>query len=592
MAGWSVPGVVNPREVGVDPVGRRVIARHHITRRTLAITYLSEELLTDSDFRSRFAREAAQLAQVRDPRLARLHRYLECHHDAAVIGDHVSGTRLRALLLAQGAAGIEASLVVLTDLLRALATCHDAGLAHGDIKPESIVLTSAGRVRLVDFGLWTAESRRLLARSTPFYLAPEQWGGAAATAAADVYAATVTFFECLVGAPPFYADGGSELSARHQQDVPPVDAVPEPVRELVLRGLTKNPCHRPDPRNLLALAVEVANQTAGSGWQRRGRRELAALLAGGSALPDVAALGTRRGSARKGHRRPVRLAAVVGGALALAVGLSSPPLAVILPSGTLFGSGERSPVLAFPEPERGSTPVRAATNGPLADRVRTPTAQAGTAGPVARARPPAPSIPVPRAEDALGERHVLQSGGHGSAHPDSARDPSTPALSACAQWISGHGPCSSLHPEQPKPGLDGVTPDPSGSVPVQLPVPIKIPVALPGLDELPDPVQQPAPAQPPVPVQQPAPARPLPVQVPSPRRAPAPAHRSSQVPARTAPAQAAHPPKASRPHEQQGSRHTEQARQQDHSGGAGHHQEHDSQNGGRSGGGSGHSGHH
>ncbi|MGH3672774.1 MAG: protein kinase domain-containing protein [Pseudonocardiaceae bacterium] len=582
MAGWSVPGVVNPREVGVDPVGRRVIARHHITRRTLAITYLSDELLTDSEFRSRFAREAAQLAQIRDARLARLHRYLECDHDAAVIGDHISGTRLRALLLAQGAAGTEAALVVLTDLLRVLATCHEAGLAHGDIKPESIVLTPAGRVRLIDFGLWTAESRRLLARSTPFYLAPEQWSGAVATAAADVYAATVTFFECLAGAPPFYADGVSELSVRHQQDVPSIDAVPEPVRELVLRGLTKNPCHRPDTRNLLALAVEVATQTAGSGWRRRGRRELAALLAGDSALPDVAVPNTRRGGARKDRRRPVRLAAVVGGALALAAGLSSPPLAVILPGSTLFGSGERSPVLAFPEPDRGSTPVRAATNGPLADRARTPTAQAGTAGPVARARPPAPSIPVPSSPasrtDAPGERHVSQGG---SAHPDSTQDPSAPALSACAQWIGGHGPCSALHPEQPKPGPDGVSPDPS-SVPVQLPVPIKIPVVLPGLGGLLHPVQQPAPAQPPAAVEQPASAQPLPVQVPSPRRASAPAHRSSQV-----------PPKTSHPHrDQQGSGHMERARQQDHTASADHHQGHHSQEGGKSGGGSGHRGHH
>ncbi|MGH3924306.1 MAG: protein kinase domain-containing protein, partial [Pseudonocardiaceae bacterium] len=190
MEGWSIPGVVHLREVREDPVGRRVVARHRITRRSLAVTYLSDELLADTEFRARFAREFGRLTRVRDARVPRVHRYLEGSHGAAVIGDHVNGTPLRALLFAHGAVGTEAALVVLKDSLRGLAAWHAAGLAHGDIKPESVILTRAGCVRLVDFGLSTAHGRQLLARSTPFYLAPEQWSGRPATPAADVYAAT------------------------------------------------------------------------------------------------------------------------------------------------------------------------------------------------------------------------------------------------------------------------------------------------------------------------------------------------------------------------------------------------------------------
>ena len=174
MAGWSIPGVVHPREVGEDSVGRRVVARHRMTRRSLAITYVSPELLVDTEFRTRFAREFPRLARVRDTRVARVHRYIECEHGAAVIGDQVNGSSLRALLLAHGAVSLEAALVVLKDSLLALAACHEAGLAHGDVKPEDVVVTSTGRVRLVDFGLWTSGGRQLLRRSTPFYLAPEQ----------------------------------------------------------------------------------------------------------------------------------------------------------------------------------------------------------------------------------------------------------------------------------------------------------------------------------------------------------------------------------------------------------------------------------
>lgn len=413
MAGWSVPGVVQLREVREDPVGRRVVARHRITRRSLDVTYLSDELLADTEFRTRFARELGRLTRVRDARVPRVHRYVEGPDGAAVIAAHVNGTSLRALLLAQGAMGTEAALVVLKDSLRGLSAWHAAGLAHGDVKPESVILTRAGGVRLVDFGLSTPHSRRLLSRSTPFYLAPEQWSGRPATPAGDVYAATVTFFECLVGAPPFYADGVAELSTKHEQSAPPIDVIPEPARELVLRGIAKDPHRRPEARSLLAHVDDVASRVVGTGWEQRGRRELARLLDNRSSLPDVVSPARRRDGVGGERRQPVRLAAVVGGALVLAAGLSSPPLAVILPGGSILDSHARSPVREFPESAHGAAPVRAATNGQLADRAAPHTALATRADPAVRplvtvAQPnkelaPAPSISVASPRLALDE---------------------------------------------------------------------------------------------------------------------------------------------------------------------------------------------
>jgi tRNA A-37 threonylcarbamoyl transferase component Bud32 len=476
MAEWSVPGLVHLRQVCEDPVGRRVVARHHITRKRLGVTYLSHELLADPAFRTRFARDVAQLARVRDARVARIHRYVECHRGAAVIAEQVSGTSLRDLLLAHGAVGVEAALVVLSDSLRGLAAWHATGLAHGDIKPNDLILTPAGRVRLVDFGLWTPDTRRLLAWSTPFYLAPEQWSGRRATPAGDLYAATVTFFECLAGAPPFYADSSAELSTKHEQGTPPIDAIPGSVRELVCRGLAKDPHSRPDARSLLSEVVEAAARSVGAGWEQRGRRELASLVTNRSALPELPTLDRRSSGAGSGHRRPVRLAAVMGGALALAAGLASPPLAV-LPGGAIFGSGARPPVLAFPEPAPGAS-VRAVTNGPLADRpVRTaPAAKATPAkrAPVARAPQPAQALPlappIPRADPhiAMGEY----------PHPPipterAARPRSGPASSCTPMRAAKYRSCPVPIPSRPAPRSTGVA---SGPVPVsvELPTPVEV----------------------------------------------------------------------------------------------------------------------
>jgi serine/threonine protein kinase len=509
MAGWSIPGVVHPREVCEDSVGRRVVARHRLTRRSLAITYPSPELLADTEFRARFAREFARLARVRDARVARPHRYVECEHGAAVVGDHVSGTPLRALLLAHGAIGVEAALVVLKDSLRALTACHEAGLAHGDVKPEDVVVTSTGRVRLVDFGLWTSSGRRLFTRSTPFYLAPEQWSDRPASSAGDVYAATATFFECLVGAPPFYADDVAELSIKHERSAAPVDVVPEPVRELVLRGLAKDPVGRSDARSLLVHIRDVAGRAVGSGWERRGRRELTTLLDSGRVLPGVSALGHRSDRVGWAHRKPVRLAAVMGGALALAAGLSSPPLAVILPGISMFSPGGRSPVLAFPEPDQNGAPVRVVTNGPLADR--TPSAKAGTTTPVAKARPPASSVPAQTIYPVPYRHPISDSQAQRSADSDGAvqsspssqpaADESTHTTPACAQELIEHGFCSAMNPEQPTAGSTRTTGtwDPSQVIPASVSVPVQLPVQSP----VTVPVQVPAPIQAPksIPIQ-------------------------------------------------------------------------------------------
>jgi serine/threonine-protein kinase len=502
MAGWSVPGVVPLRQVREDPVGRRVVARHRITRKPLAITYLSPELLADAEFGARFGDECAQLARVRQASsrqtgVARVYRYVDCDHGAAVIGEHINGTTLRSLLLAQGALGTEAALVVLKDLLSALAPCHQAGLAHGDVKPDDVVLTCAGRVRLLDFGLWTTDGRRRLSRSTPFYLAPEQWTAPAVSRpSGDMYAVTVTFFECLVGAPPFFADDAAQLSAKHQGSLVPLEVLPEAVRELVLRGLAKNPTSRPDAQNLLAAVGDVAARAIGPDWERRGRRELAAHLGVRSALADISALSRRIGLGRinpgqVGYRRHIRLAAVMGGALALAAGLSSPPLAVV-PGINIFGSGGRPPVLAFPEPDRGAVAMRVATNGRPADRASIPAPKVGTVGPVAGARPPASSIPeaniqaVPYDQarrDALPQR---------AARPDGATSESTPDQTrACAgQPGDGSHPCTAGDPKL-VPGSAGSPSDASEvSVPVALPAPlpsIDLPLKLPA--PLPAPVQ-------------------------------------------------------------------------------------------------------
>jgi len=376
MTGYALPGFVHVRQVRADLVGKRVVARHRITRRFVSVTHLSRDFLADVEFRTRFAAQAGQLARVRDARVARLREFVVSGDHAVVVADHAAGTPLRALRIEEGAIATEAAVVVLKEVLRGLAASHAMGVAHGDLKPENVLLTRSGRVLLVDFGLSTRESRRLLAWSTPFYLAPEQWNGGLATPAGDLYAAATTFFECLAGAPPFYADSPAALSALHGYSAPPLNAVPGPVRQLVERGLAKDMASRPSAREFLTQVDEVASHIFGPGWEHRGRRELTSLLTSSSHLPRPAVSASLSDPADRIQRPPIRLTAALGGALVMAAGIASQQPGVLPPLG---GSG------AEEGPPAGASPASPSPNGSEGG-------QPGTASPVSDPAPGPQSV--------------------------------------------------------------------------------------------------------------------------------------------------------------------------------------------------------
>ncbi|MDH6108879.1 hypothetical protein P3T36_002241 [Kitasatospora sp. MAP12-15] len=273
---WELPGYVHDRELGAGASGRVVLARHEATGTPVAIKYLSQAVAGREAFRA----EAALLGDLRSPYVAQLYEYVESGRGAAIVMELVDGVALRTLLQQEGATGPEAALVVLKGSLLGLAAAHAAGVVHRDYKPANVLVAADGSSKLVDFGVAVRSGDQGTISGTPAYMAPEQWAGQPASPAADVYAATVTFFECLTGAKPYGGTTLVELALQHTEAPIPDELAPDQVRPLIRKGLAKTPQGRPSSAAELVVELEaVAAAAYGEDWEERGQRKLAALVA-------------------------------------------------------------------------------------------------------------------------------------------------------------------------------------------------------------------------------------------------------------------------------------------------------------------------
>ena len=380
-APWVVPDYETVRTLGEGAGGRVVLARHTATGVPVAVKYLSERLRADREFLARFRAEARLLGELRHPCVVRLYEYVEARAGAAIVMEAVDGVSLRRLLRRQGTTGPEAALVLLKGSLLGLGAAHAAGVVHRDYKPENVLVRADGTSALADFGIAVRSGRETDVEGTPAYMAPEQWNGEPAGPAADVYAASVVFFECLTGRQPFPGDDMTALRLQHLRAPAPLVDVPAPVRALLRSGLAKDPADRPGVETFLADLERSAAEGYGAGWEERGRRRLAELAALLALLFPFTTTATVEGSASAltllGRLKRGGWKVATGGVAAL----------VAVAGGTTYATGR---------PHETSTTVASSTPAPLNSPTApgtspSPSTSASGAPPTADPSPTTPS---------------------------------------------------------------------------------------------------------------------------------------------------------------------------------------------------------
>ncbi|MFI5285310.1 MAG: serine/threonine-protein kinase [Candidatus Dormibacteria bacterium] len=283
-----IPGYTLDRGISVDRAGALVDAHDSTTGSRVLIRLLSPALSSDAGFRRQIRHDMAILGALRHQHLLSVMAFDD--RQAAIVYEWVDGVTLRHLIDVSGRLNAGAALVVFDDSLAALEALHAAGVIHCDVTPGAVLLDTDGTAILRDAGVPAPPLRRGWRAGTPQYMAPELWAGRPHTVATDIYAATGVLVDALTARPPYLGTDLTGLGVQHTQGALPSEAVPMVARELVIRGLAKDPRDRPASAALFRRDVEIAGATfLGPGWREHGRSWLAVVVADRLADPAPAA---------------------------------------------------------------------------------------------------------------------------------------------------------------------------------------------------------------------------------------------------------------------------------------------------------------
>ena len=235
--------------------------------RQVALKVMHAELARDADFVARFIGEAKSVARLSHPNIVQVFDQGSDGQFLYLSMEYVPGRTLRSLLRERGWLPWSEALEVMDPMLAGLSAAHQAGIVHRDVKPENVLLTADGRVKVVDFGLARAQAAAGNTRSgliigTVAYIAPEQVTGGVTDSRTDVYAAGVMLWEMLSARQPHSGESPLAVAYKHvNEEVPPVSAyvggIPPALDQLVRAATSRDPRQRPPDAGAFLHAVRA-----------------------------------------------------------------------------------------------------------------------------------------------------------------------------------------------------------------------------------------------------------------------------------------------------------------------------------------------
>jgi len=417
--------------VGRGGVATVYLGRDVTSDRTVAVKVLKEEYTEHPEFPERFRREAEAVLHLDDPHIVEFLDYGIEDGRHFLVMEYIEGKTLAQVVRERGPLPIEEAIGIACQVCDALEVAHEGGVVHRDIKPQNLMLTPEGAIKVMDFGLARVATEVTLTQTgvfmgTPRYVSPEVVKGERVDHRGDIYALGVVLYEMLTGDIPFLTDSTWALLQAHVQEQPPPvrearREVPEWLEAVIDVALAKDPEDRFQTAAAFRAALEgkVAEGSLDAPtlvmempmlpMARVDRRWVAAAALGMVLLFAAGAFWAMRSgwlipaSGPGGSPVPVTKVAVVATATASAPGASaSTATPTVEPTTTHAPTPRPTSTATSPPPPTQPTPspTPAPTDTPTSAATRTPTPTSRpTSTPTTAWR--APPVPVYPRQDTV-----------------------------------------------------------------------------------------------------------------------------------------------------------------------------------------------
>ncbi len=267
------------RRIGQGGMGQVYLAEQMSLKRNVALKILRGDLAANPSSLQRFKAEAEAVAKVTHANIVQVYACGDADGFHYIALEYVEGRNLKEYITRKGPPKLAVALSIMRQMAAGLQRASEAGIIHRDVKPENILLTAKGEVKVADFGL----SRSLIAEQqplnltqsgvimgTPLYMSPEQVQGKPLDSRTDVYSLGVTCYFMLTGKPPFDGSSPFDVAMKHVHNQPtPLAAVcpdlPEGLCAVVHKMMAKDPAQRYQTgREILRDLTRLRGGAAGS----------------------------------------------------------------------------------------------------------------------------------------------------------------------------------------------------------------------------------------------------------------------------------------------------------------------------------------
>ncbi|HEX4777654.1 MAG TPA: kelch repeat-containing protein [Acidimicrobiia bacterium] len=278
----ALPAYEITSELGRGAYGVVLAGRHRQLGRLVAIKQLPRAFGADPAVRSRFIAEARVLATLDHPHIVAIYDFVDYDGLCLLVMERLTGGTVWSRFHAGGFTP-DVSCAILLAVCAGLHHAHQHGVLHRDVKPENLMFSGEGTLKVTDLGIAkvvggssTLATRAGEVLGTPAYIAPEQARGHDLTPATDVYQAGTLLYELLAGRLPFPADSDpATILYRHVHEAPPpllevAHHVPAELAAVTDRAISPLPADRYQSAEEFGVAIgSCAARTWGRGWLAR-----------------------------------------------------------------------------------------------------------------------------------------------------------------------------------------------------------------------------------------------------------------------------------------------------------------------------------